>query len=276
MFQAERETEELVSRIQNENSQHTMYNSNGSLLNSTQTYFKMLLKPQVLKPFIIINIFNIMQTLSGTYLVVFYAVDIISHIGDGYIDNFLAAVLTAGVRFLFSIVASILLAIIGRRTLAMGSGLGTAITAITLGSYMYYCDSVGSEYSIEIPAACLLLYVAVNTVGFMVLPGIMLGELFPAKIRGMLGGVTFMIFHLTLFAAAKTFPLIKNSIGIQGVFFLFGISSLVASVFIYLSLPETKGRTLSQIEDYFLEKNLLWVTRDKEWERKNLKRTENV
>lgn len=206
-------------------------------------------------------------------MIVFYAVDIISHIGDDVIDSFLAAVLTAGVRFLFSIIASVLLAIIGRRTLALGSGLGTAITAITLGSYMYWCDVIGSPYSIEISAACILLYVATNTVGFMVLPGILLGELFPAKIRGMLGGITFMIFNLTLFFAAKTFPFIKNTIGISGCFLLFGLSSVVACVFLFLILPETKGRTLSQIEDYFLEKNVLWISRDMEWERKNVKKT---
>lgn len=217
-----------------------------------------------------------MQTLSGTYLIVFYAVDIISHIGEDIVDNFLAAVLTAGVRFVFAIVSSILLAIIGRRALAIGSGLGTAITTLTLALYLFWCNHVGSSYSIEIPAACILLYVATNTVGFMVLPGILLGELFPAKIRGMLGGITFMIFHITLFCAAKTFPFIKRSIGIDGIFWLFGGSSLLASVFLYLVLPETKGRSLSQIEDYFLEKNIMWVTRDKEWERKNIKNKNNA
>lgn len=232
---------------------------------------KLFLQPQVLKPFIIINVFNFMQTLSGTYLVVFYAVDIIAHISED-IDSFLAAVITAGIRFLFSIVSSILLAVIGRRVLALGSGIGSAVSALGLGSYMYYCDYYEIEYSVEIPAVCLILYVATNTVGLMILPGIMLGELYPARVRGIAGGLTFMFFNLTLFFAAKTFPFIKRSIGIHGVFWVFGGSSLVACLFLYLFLPETKGRTLSQIEDYFLEKNVMWVTRDKEWERKNLRK----
>lgn len=212
-----------------------------------------------------------MQTLSGTYLVVFYAVDIISHISEE-IDSFLAAVLTAGIRFLFTIVASVLLIIIGRRALALSSGIGTAISALGLGFYMYFCDLYGIEYSVEIPAICLILYVATNTVGFMVLPGIMLGELYPAKVRGLAGGITFMFFNLSLFFTAKTFPFIKNSLGIHGVFWLFGGSSVIACVFLYLVLPETKGRTLSQIEDYFLEKNVMWVTRDREWEKKNIRK----
>lgn len=216
-----------------------------------------------------------MQNLSGTYLVVFYAVDIIAHINSD-MDSFLAAVITAAIRFLCAIVSSVLLAVVGRRTLAMASGIGTAVSASGLALYMQYCDAYGMEYSIEIPAICLTLYVATNTVGFMVLPGIMLGELYPAKVRGIAGGLTFMLFNMTLFFAAKTFPFIKRSIGIHGIFWMFGGSSLVACVFLYLVLPETKGRTLSQIEDYFLQKNILWVTRDKDWEKKCLRKRTNA
>lgn len=275
MFQAERETSEIISRFELEKSQRQTFNSRGSIISESQGCLKIFLKPQILKPFIIINVFNFMQTLSGTYLVVFYAVDIISQLTDS-VDSFLAAVLTAGIRFIFSVVSSILLAMIGRRVLALTSGLGTAFSAIGLGLYISYCNLNDLEYSIEIPAITLILYVTLNTLGFMILPGVMLGELYPTRVRGIAGGLTFMIFNITLFVAAKTFPYLKNSIGIEGIFYLFGISSLVACVFLYLSLPETKGRTLNQIEDYFLEKNLLWVTRDKNWERKNLRKNTNT
>lgn len=235
--------------------------------------WRMLLKPQILKPLVIVNIFNLLQVFSGTYIVVFYAVDIIQHMGDSSIDKFLAAVLTSGVRFLFSIVASALLAVVGRRPLSLVSGVGTAATAIALGTFMYVHvpDSAGS-----IPAVLVLLYVAANTVGFMILPGVMLGELYPAKVRGLAGGLTFMVFHLALFGTTKMFPVIKHAVGLHGVFWIFGVWSLIACVFLYLTLPETKGRTLNQIEDYFLEKNVLWITRDKEWERKNLRENQTA
>lgn len=108
-----------------------------------------------------------------------------------------------------------------------------------------------------------MVYIAANTVGFMILPGVMLGELLPARVRGVAGGLTFMVFHALLFGTAKLFPLAKDSVGVHGIFWIFGGSSLVASMFLYLVLPETKGVTLGQIEDYFSEKNVLWVTRDK-------------
>ena len=215
---------------------------------------------QVLKPFILVNIFNLMQIFSGTYLLVFYAVDILSVMNSGSLDNFLAAVLTACVRFTFTLAASILLAKIGRRTLALISGIGTAASALCLGTILYLHIYCKPDY---LTAFFLLLYVAANTVGFMVLPGVMLGELYPARVRGFAGGLTFAIFNITLFGTTKMFPSVRSSIGINGTFWLFGSVSLLASVFLYLMLPETKGKSLSEIEDYFRRSNVLWINRHK-------------
>lgn len=225
--------------------------------------FKIFFEPEIIKPFIIINVFNILQVLSGTYLIVFYAVDIIDHISNGDVDNFLAAVLTACVRFVFTIVASFLLGLIGRRSLALISGVGTAFAAIALAIHL---NNESTEYSAYISAFFVLLYVAMNTIGFMTLPAILIGELYPVKFRGFGGGLTFTLFNSLLFLAAKVFPLIKNSWGINGIFLIFGISSLICSVFLHATLPETKGKTLTDIEDYFKQSNWTWYSRKKDYD----------
>ncbi|EFA10509.1 facilitated trehalose transporter Tret1 [Tribolium castaneum] len=253
-LQARLETEHLTERIEKEQKIGKTATSTGNVI----------FRPEVIKPFIIINLFNVMQIFSGTYIIVFYAVDILSHINNQNLDHFMAAVLTAGVRFIFSIVASALLALIGRRALALTSGLGTTISALCLGTFLYPRDNCAvSDSGGYFAALCVLLYVATNTVGFMILPGVMLGELFPAKVRGLAGGLTFMVFNFVLFATAKAFPVVKNVVGVHGVFWIFGGSGLFASIFLYLMLPETKGKTLSQIEDYFQEGNVTWVARRK-------------
>lgn len=154
---------------------------------------------------------------------------------------------------------------IGRRTLALGSGLATAVSAICLGTFLYLQEDCSS--SSYISALFTFLYVATNTLGFMILPGVMLGELLPSRVRGMAGGLTFMLFNFLLFGTAKLFPFAKTQMGIHGVFWLFGAVSLLASVFLFLTLPETKGVTLSEIEDYFSEKNFLWINRSEKWEK---------
>ncbi|KAL3269227.1 hypothetical protein HHI36_008308 [Cryptolaemus montrouzieri] len=245
---AKKEASQIMERMDADQKKESMNN-----------VWKTLLQPEVLKPFIIMNVFNLLQILSGTYLVVFYAVDILKQIKSLSFDHFLAAVWTAIARFIFTILAIILLGVVGRRSLALSSGIGTSITALFFASFEYLSCQQGEYFA----AFSILLYVAINTVGFMILPGVLIGELFPAKIRGFAGGLTFMIFHFAMFVSAKIFPLIKQTIGVYGVFCMFGISSILASIFLYLMLPETKGKSLGDIEDYFQQKNILWVTRKK-------------
>lgn len=227
--------------------------------NSNLGVWQTLLKPEVLKPFIIMNMFNLLQILSGTYLVVFYAVDILAQIKSLSLDKFLAAVWTALARFIFTIISIILLGKVGRRSLALTSGIGTSITALIFASFEY----LNCKQSGQFAAISILIYVAVNTMGFMTLPGVLIGELFPAKIRGFAGGLSFTIFHFAMFVSAKVFPFIRQSIGVSGIFCIFGTSSILACIFLYLMLPETKGKTLGEIEDYFQNKNIFWVTRKK-------------
>uniref|UniRef100_A0A2M3ZM31 Putative sugar transporter n=1 Tax=Anopheles braziliensis TaxID=58242 RepID=A0A2M3ZM31_9DIPT len=96
------------------------------------------------------------------------------------------------------------------------------------------------------------------------MPGIMIGELLPAKIRGQIAGYLFTVFNLLLFGVAKGFPYAKAVLKTQGLFVMFGVASFGASLLMYLLLPETKGRTLHDIEDYFGQRNWLWMKRQRE------------
>lgn len=249
-----------MSRVHSEEEANRHQSRSGAI-----SSWKMFFRPQVLKPVIIVNVFNLVQIISGTYLVIFYAVNLISEAGneDGNIDMFLVAVLTAVCRLIFIIIACFLLLWIGRRPLALSSGLGSSAAALGVGTFLY-CRHPSSEPSDTwIIAGFILAYVATNTIGFFVLPGIALGELLPAKIRGSFGGYIFAIFNLSLFFVAKIFPFMLQTMGSHGVFWMFGSSSLFGTLFVYLFFPETKGKSLEEIEDYFAEKNVLWLTRKK-------------
>jgi MFS family permease len=258
--QAKLELQQLVSRVHSE--QEMAHHQSGI---GTVSSWKMFFKPQVLKPVAIVNVFNLIQIVSGTYLVIFYAVNLISETGNGAgsIDTFLVAVLTAVCRLIFIIIACILLLWVGRRPLALFSGVGSSAAALGVGTFLY-CRYPSSESSDNwIVTGFILAYVATNTIGFFVLPGIAIGELLPVKIRGSFGGYIFAIFNLSLFFVAKIFPSMLHVMGSYGVFWMFGISSLFGTLFVFLFFPETKGKTLEEIEDYFTEKNVLWLTRKK-------------
>jgi atypical protein kinase C iota type len=146
----------------------------------------------------------------------------------------------------------------------IGSGLGSAVSCIALSFYMF--ARLGypvQEYDLYVSAALILLYIGSNT-GFMVMPGIMVGELLPAQIRGQIAGYIFAFFNIALFGAAKLFPYAKEACQTQGLFLIFGISSLAATLLLYGMLPETRHQSLHDIEDYFSQRNWLWINRKRD------------
>jgi MFS family permease len=229
-----------------------------------------LCKPHILKPFIIISVFYLIQVTSGTYLVIFYAVDIITKAGSREslgLDRFLAAVFTATVRLLFAILMCFLLVRMGRRPLALIAGSLQAISALFVGIFLYMKNGINiTDY--EFPACkvfiivSILAYVASNTCGYFSMPGIAMGELLPAKIRGSVAGYILAGTYLGFFVTTKIFPWLCNLLELHGVFGLFGITTAVGTLFMYLFLPESSGKSLSQIENYFCQPNIMWVGRN--------------
>lgn len=170
----------------------------------------------------------------------------------------MAANATALVRLAMTVLACVLLLRVTRRALVLISGAGTAICTLSLAFVLFRGQGSGVT-----PPALILGYVAFNTLGFFLLPGLMIGELLPTKVRGLCGGYIFCLFNSVLFGFTKLYPLMKNSIGIAGVFGLFGVSSSLATIVLFLLLPETKGKSLLQIEQYYQRSNILWISRKK-------------
>ncbi|XP_069704031.1 facilitated trehalose transporter Tret1-like isoform X2 [Periplaneta americana] len=252
--QAERELQELLNRVKDEKSLLANDSLTISKWNLTQ-----YLQPQVLKPFFIIHIFNLIQVVCGTNLFIFYAVDIISGLKtDGGLDINLTTNLTSIVRVVFMAASCITLVWVGRRTMSISSGVGSGVAAVILGTLVHF-QNVPAWFMIVF----ILLYVAFNTYGFFVLPPSMIGEILPSKIRCVLGAYIFTMNDIAMFVATKVFPSVSRTIGAEGLFWSFGVFSLLCSLFLYLMLPETKGRSLVQIEKYFLQSNVLWITRNK-------------
>lgn len=94
-------------------------------------------------------------------------------------------------------------------------------------------------------------FTAVSTIGYLVVPWVMIGEVYPARVRGILGGMTTCAGHMFVFSVVKTFPMLQQLAGIHGAFWFYGVVSSLGTIFFYFFLPETKGKTLEEIEDYF-------------------------
>jgi len=101
------------------------------------------------------------------------------------------------------------------------------------------------------PVMTLFVFYACSTVGYLIVPWVMIGEVFPRQIRGMIGGVTTCIGHFSIFIVLQTYPLLQELATKSGTFAVYGVVSLLSTLFFYYFCPETKGKTLQEIEESF-------------------------
>lgn len=227
-----------------------------------QSLWQLLKHMDVIKPLVIINIFNIFQILSGTLTIVFYAVPIIKEFTSesSHVDAGTAALLSAVVRFLITLAYSVILMYVRRRTMVNWAGTAAAIGAFFLGILVVFKEEVPPEA--VFPLACLLLVVYLcGSTCLFIMCGVSIGEMLPSKVRGKVSGYIFAILNIVLFTLVKIFPTVVSLIGISGLFFSFSLGSFLATLTMYLMMPETKGRKLTEIEDYFKGDNWLWSKR---------------
>lgn len=249
---AQKELNEMKHRLEKER----------VMTKTNENIFKLCCQRVAIKPLFIVILFSLLQMFSGTFIVIFYAVDIVSEFGSGF-DTKQAAIWTAAVRVVCCIIFCAILIFVRRRRIMIISGLGSGLFCLALSVFMYCrVGQPKQQYDVLVAGSCLLGYIVFNT-ALMVMPGIMIGELFPARIRGRTAGGVFASMNVALFIFAKGFPALQAYLKMRGVFVVFAVSSFLLTIFMALFQPETKGRSLEHIEDYFNGDNWLWFRRDR-------------
>ncbi|OAD54262.1 Facilitated trehalose transporter Tret1 [Eufriesea mexicana] len=208
------------------------------------------LKPTGWKPMMILFLFFSFQQFSGIYITLFYAVTWFQEVGSG-VDPYIASILVGVTRFLCSMVNTWLLRRYKRRLLCIISSLGMA-TCMTVSGYYTYLIRNGDRSGYWVPVLCLLLYVCTSMVGMLTIPWTMTAELFPTEIRGIAHSISYSIANMLMFAALQSYRSLQDFLGgSHAVQWFFAGVSITAVVFVWLLLPETHGKKLSEIEEYF-------------------------
>lgn len=200
---------------------------------SSKEIIQALLAPSCLKPFGILVVYFMMYQFSGVNTITFYAVEIFQDSGST-MDKYTCTIVLGALRFLFTIVACLSLRRCGRRPLSFVSGIGCGVTMLGLGTYMYYkslWDAQGiAPVHTWIPLACIFIFIITCTLGFLVVPWVMIGELYPMKVRGIVGGMTTCMAHTFVFIVVKTYPMLTHMIARHGTFLLYGCISLAGEL----------------------------------------------
>jgi SP family arabinose:H+ symporter-like MFS transporter len=179
---------------------------------------------------------------SGINAIMYYAPEIFKSIGAGRDSAFVQTVSIGAVNLLFTFMAVWLADKAGRKALLV---CGSVVQVIAL-------TAVGILFAKGIGGLWLLFFIVLFTASFASamgpVPWIVISEIFPTKIRGRAMSVAILVLWASCFIVSQTFPLLMAVIGPAKTFWIYALCSLSGLFFIVTVVPETKGKTLEEIE----------------------------
>ncbi|XP_043269313.1 facilitated trehalose transporter Tret1-like [Venturia canescens] len=189
------------------------------------------------------------QQLCGITVMLSYAATIFKMAGSSLSPN-TAAIIIGSIQVVGSWVSTALMERAGRRPLLMVSCAGMALCHCTIA---IFCKLLDDGYDVDyfrwIPVTALSIYALSYSVGMSSAPFVVGSEIFTPDIRGLANTVAQIIMWGLAFLLVKFFPAMMNAMGVSGCFFFLGLCCVVSFIFIFILVPETKGRTLESIID---------------------------
>jgi len=194
----------------------------------------------------------ILQQITGINSVFFYAPMIFEQSGIGTDAAFMQAVLVGVVNLVFTVLAIMLIDKIGRRPL-LGVGLTVIAVCMLLLAYGFGSATYSpSGELIEMNASLILIGILGFVAGFAISLGpvmwVLFSELFPNRVRGIAISFVGLINSAVSFGVQLVFPWELENFGPSTTFLIYGLFAIAGLVFVMRILPETKGRSLEQLE----------------------------
>lgn len=203
---------------------------------------------QTLRPALLIGLgLGILQQFVGINTVMYYGPTIFKSAGFNSASASILVTFSMGVvNTLMSIVAVMIVDIIGRRRMLIGGMLLSAISLCVVSLSFYYQSQ--SSLTAWITMAAMVLYTAGYSLSVGSLFWLIISEIYPLNIRGLAMSVVTAVQWAANFVVAISFLSIINSFGPVSTFMLYGSMCVISVIFTYFLVPETRGVSLEQIE----------------------------
>ncbi|XP_063236693.1 facilitated trehalose transporter Tret1-like [Bacillus rossius redtenbacheri] len=189
------------------------------------------------------------QQLSGINAVLFFTETILS-IGVGSLDPSIATIIVGVVMLAAAAVTPLVVDRAGRRIMLLLSTSGMTLSLGILGTFFYFTNIHADTSSFGfVPVLCLVFYIIVYAAGIGPLAWAVSAELFAPIVRSKAASLTATTCWVLCFLVTFFFNSLVELFGSHVVFWTFAACCTAAGVFVYCLLPETKGRTLRQIQE---------------------------
>ena len=207
-----------------------------------KVHWRSLLQPNVRGVLLIGIVLAVFQQWCGINVIFNYAHEIFSAAGYAVSDVLMNIVVTGITNVIFTFVAIYTVDKWGRRTLMFVGSAGLALIYFLLGSGYFW------EVSGWPMLLLVVLAIACYAMSLAPVVWVVLSEIFPVRIRGMAMALSTFFLWVASFLLTYTFPILNEAVGAAGIFWLYGGICLAGFLFIRAKLPETKGKTLEELE----------------------------
>ena len=209
---------------------------------SEQAGLKELLQPKYSRMLLLGLIVAVFQQWCGTNVIFNYAQEIFTGAGFDVDGMFINIVITGIANVIFTLVALYVIERWGRRTLILIGAGGLGLIYLTLGT-CYYMQVTGVMMVALVVAAISVYAMTLGPVTWT-----LLAEIFPNRIRGVAMGVCTFALWVGCCTLTFSFPSMNASLGSSGTFWAYSLICVSAFVYLWRNCPETKGKSLEELE----------------------------
>ena len=205
-----------------------------------------VIKSPWLRPTLIIGcIFAIFQQFIGINAVIFYAPTIFTKAGLGGSASIIGTVGIGVVNVLVTILALFIVDRVDRKKLLVIGNIGMIASLVIMAMLIW---SIGIQSSAWVIIICLSLFIVFFGISWGPVLWVMLPELFPTRARGAATGIAALVLNFGTLIVAQLFPILNHNLDTEWVFLIFAAIGVLAMFFVIKYLPETRGRSLAEIE----------------------------
>ncbi|WP_336700359.1 sugar porter family MFS transporter [Pantoea dispersa] len=213
-----------------------------------------LRQPWLIKLFLIGIGIAAIQQLTGVNTIMYYAPTMLKAVGMSNDTALFATIANGAVSVLMTFVGIWLLGRIGRRTMTMIGQFGCTACLVFIGTVSYLMpETVNGQPDIlrsYMVLLGMLMFLSFQQGALSPVTWLLLSEIFPTRLRGIfMGGAVFALW-IANFLISLLFPVLLASVGLSGAFFIFALIGIGGAIFVIRWVPETRHRSLEQIEHY--------------------------
>ncbi|XP_030374167.1 facilitated trehalose transporter Tret1 [Scaptodrosophila lebanonensis] len=243
-----RKSDDCVQEFETELAEMKVNADNSRNTAASESLLQAIRRPEVYKPvFLIIGFFGFQQA-CGVVVIIVYAVQIAQRAGVT-IDPVLVAVMLGVARIIMTFFMSTIFERWGRKPSGMFSAFGMGLCMLLLAAGGWWPKTVGTWS--WLPVVCIVAHIVFSTMGMLTLPFLMISEVFPQRARGSASGISVFFGMILAFIMLKIYPNMEEAFGTANLFGFYAGVSFLAVAFIWCFVPETRGRTLLEIEEYW-------------------------